>query len=72
MSDGAVITEMIKQSPIAVAIIFTMMIFLKSMDRRDKEFAARQEQWFSMWREVVQSNTTVLGQVIEKLGGLRK
>lgn len=68
----SVLIEMLKQSPIAVAVIITMMLFMRSMDRRDREFAVRQEQWFLMWKEVVQANTTVLGQVLERVARTRK
>ncbi len=65
--DVSLLSEMIRQSPIAAAIIFTAILFLRTMDRRDKEFAVRQEQMFAAWKESVQANTTVLGQVIEQV-----
>ena len=67
IENETIFIEMLKQSPIAGAVIVTMVIFLKAMDRRDREFAARQDQWFKIWEEVVRDNTRVLGQVIERV-----
>ena len=68
------VTEILKQSPVAGAIILVVVIFMRAMAKRDRDFAERedardrdrierQERWLQMWQEMMTTTTGVLSQV---------
>ena len=60
-------TEIAKNLPIAIAVIGAMLVFIRAMARRDHEYVHRQEQWFRIWKGVVEENTLVVGRIIERI-----
>lgn len=54
-----VLTELIKTSPIAVAVLATVFIFLRQSKSRDEAFEKQQDRWQAMFDERLEKSEVV-------------
>lgn len=79
---GGLLMELLERSPIAVAILVTVIWFLKAIDKRDQRFDARwkerddsfarqQNDWIELWKIQSEKNGAAIEKNSEVLGSVK-